>query len=292
MRKGNKQKKKKRWFSTALICVLFATGLLIMFYPKLSNLYTRFELSQELVRYNQELSRKAAMPNTESAELERAEEYNAYLLEKDMQLFANSEEREWARNLLNPLKNGVMGEIVIPRINVDLPIYQGTESQLQQGAGWWIGSSLPIGGESTHSIITAHTGLVKADFFTHLDQLELGDLFMLKVYGREMYYQIDQIKVVLPDELEELKIQPGHDYVTLYTCTPYGVNTHRLLVRGTRMEEISASDRAEFEEKSYIWMMMAAAVCAALIIFLTIRNTRRHAQRDEIDLHDDLPEDE
>ncbi len=292
MRTGNKKKKKKRWLSTALICVLFGTGLLTMFYPKLSDLYTRYQLSQELVRYNQKLSRKAAIPNQETSELENAEEYNAYLLEKDIQLFANSEEREWAKGLLNPLKNGVMGEIIIPRIDVDLPIYHGTESQLQQGAGWWIGSSLPIGGESTHSIITAHTGLVKADFFTHLDELELGDLFMLKVYGRDMYYQIDQIKVVLPDELEELKIKPGYDYVTLYTCTPYGVNTHRLLVRGSRMEEISASDRAEFEEKSYMWLVLAVAVCATLIIFITIRTARRHAQRDEIDLHDDLPEDE
>ena len=131
----------------------------------------------------------------------------------------------------------MMGYIDIPKINVHLPIYQGIEEQaLQAGVGFWPGTSLPTGGPSTHCVLTAHNGLVRAKMFTDLDQLVEGDTFSLSILDRVLTYEVDQILVTEPDEVDALQIVEGQDYVTLYTCTPYGVNTHRLLVRGHRIE--------------------------------------------------------
>ena len=130
----------------------------------------------------------------------------------------------------------MMGYIDIPKISVHLPIYQDTEeSALQAGAGFWLGTSLPTGGPSTHCVLTAHNGLVRAKMFTDLDQLEIGDTFSLTILDRVLTYEVDQILVTEPEDISPLQIVEGEDYVTLYTCTPYGVNTHRLLVRGHRI---------------------------------------------------------
>lgn len=135
-------------------------------------------------------------------------------------------------------KTGMMGYVDIPKLGVHIPIYHGTEERaLQSGAGFWYGTSLPVGGENTHCVLAAHNGLVKAKLFTDLDKLEVGDRFTLDVLNETFTYEVDQILVTLPEETEELYIQNGKDLVTLYTCTPYGVNTHRLLVRGHRVTE-------------------------------------------------------
>ena len=150
---------------------------------------------------------------------------------------ATAEEEAKIEQFLNPLGNGMMGYIDIPKINVHLPIYQGIEEQaLQAGVGFWPGTSLPTGGPSTHCVLTAHNGLVRAKMFTDLDQLVEGDTFSLSILDRVLTYEVDQILVTEPDEVDALQIVEGQDYVTLYTCTPYGVNTHRLLVRGHRIE--------------------------------------------------------
>ena len=134
--------------------------------------------------------------------------------------------------------HGEQGYVDIPKIGVHIPIYHGTEERaLQSGAGFWYGTSLPVGGENTHCVLAAHNGLVKAKLFTDLDKLEVGDRFTLDVLNETFTYEVDQILVTLPEETEELYIQNGKDLVTLYTCTPYGVNTHRLLVRGHRVTE-------------------------------------------------------
>ena len=147
--------------------------------------------------------------------------------------------------------DGVMGFIKIPCIDVSLPIYHGTsEAVLEIGAGHLQGTSLPIGGESTHSVITGHTGLSSAKLFTDLTELEEGDMFFLNVMGEKLAYKIDQITKVLPEEISNLKIENGKDYCTLVTCTPYGVNTHRLLVRGERTDYVEATeDQSNFEVK-------------------------------------------
>lgn len=268
--KKQTQNKGKRPFalSTALFAVLVLIGLGVLFYPTLSDLYTRWQIRQELRRYNQVL---AAGQADYSAFWQAAEAYNQTLPEKADRLLPTEEECEQTYALLNPNGSNVLGYIEIPAIQVALPIYRGTEEkQLQSGAGWWIGSSLPTGGAGTHCIITAHTGLAKAKFFTDLDQLEQGDRFTLTVLDRVMTYEVDQILVTTPEEIEPLQIIPGEDYVTLYTCTPYGINTHRLLVRGRRVEPeaeaVPADAPAQEADAGLPWLVWPAL---ALLVVLT-----------------------
>lgn len=221
--------------ANVFVLLLLLAGIGVLFYPTLSDAYTRWKLGREIGQYNQ----VAEAVKEDYKELwEAAEEYNRYLAEKEFQFLLSEEEKELIPTLLNPRGTGMMGYISIPKIDVRLPIYQGTEEkELQAGAGWWMGSSLPTGGASTHCIITAHTGLVKAKMFTDVDQLVIGDTFTLSILNRELTYEVDQILVTVPEDTSELVIKDGEDYVTLYTCTPYGVNTHRLLVRGKRVTE-------------------------------------------------------
>lgn len=220
--------------STVAIALLALIGLGIMLYPALNDMFSRWMAQQEIAQYNQVAEAEQADYSDLWA---AAEEYNRKLAETGS--FAGSvsaEQQQEVSGLLNPLGTGMMGYIEIPKINVRLPIYQGTEERaLQAGAGFWIGTSLPTGGPSTHCVITAHNGLVRAKMFTDLDQLEEGDTFSLTVLDRVLTYQVDQILTTTPDDLEPLQIVEGQDLVTLYTCTPYGVNTHRLLVRGHRI---------------------------------------------------------
>ena len=162
----------------------------------------------------------------------------------------------------------MMGYIDIPKINVHLPIYQGIEEkELQSGAGYWLGSSLPTGGESTHCVITAHTGLVKAKMFTDIDQLEIGDLFTLFVLNRQLTYEVDQILITEPDDIKDLYIVDGKDYVTLYTCYPYGVNTERLLVRGSRVDNIENQDNS-WLLKYFTWWQILLFIFIVLLLIL------------------------
>ncbi|MGN0371686.1 MAG: class C sortase, partial [Enterocloster sp.] len=227
-------------------------------------------------------------PEDYSKELEEAAEYNEYLSQFDSlsAAAATEEKREDSpyESLLNVGGNGIMAVIKIPSIKVELPIYHGTsEGVLQVAVGHYLGSSLPIGGESTHAILTGHRGLPSAKLFTDLDRLETGDIFYIKVLGDILEYEIDQIETVLPSELDSLSITPGEDYVTLVTCTPYGINSHRMLVRGTRIpydgkyeEEVKMkpvpknTDLPESERGNGFttkqWILFAAAVFAAAIL--------------------------
>ncbi len=229
----NAEKKKRPKIVTILAILLLLVGLGIMLYPTFSDLYYRWTAQQQISQYNH----VAEATQEDYSELwAAAEEYNRQLAQRGSSITVTEEEKAQIEQLLNPLGNGMMGYIDIPKISVHLPIYQDTEeSALQAGAGFWLGTSLPTGGPSTHCVLTAHNGLVRAKMFTDLDQLEIGDTFSLSILDRVLTYEVDQILVTEPEDISPLQIVEGEDYVTLYTCTPYGVNTHRLLVRGHRI---------------------------------------------------------
>ena len=265
--------KKKLSLSTVLIAVLIICGLGLILYPTLSDMYATRQYNKEIEAYNAERTRETAERNAKL--WADAEEYNRDLLKKTEQFSVSSEELTRVEGLLNPLGNGMMGYVNIPKIDVALPVYQGTdEKELQSGAGWWIGSSLPTGGESTHCIITAHTGLSKAKLFTDIDQLEVGDRFSLTILDRTLVYEVDQILVTEPTDFEPLYIVEGKDYATLYTCTPYGVNTHRLLVRGVRVDDApAAAEKTGVNWKLIVGVVLLLAIIAA-VVYIIIRRRK------------------
>lgn len=270
--------KKKKGISTALVVILVLAGLGLILYPTVSDMYATWQYNKEIEAYNATRAQETAARNEKL--WADAEEYNRDLLDKSEQFSVSSDELERVEGLLNPLGNGMMGYVNIPKIDVALPIYQGTdEKELQSGAGWWIGSSLPTGGESTHCIITAHTGLSKAKLFTDLDQLELGDRFTLTILDRTLEYEADQILVVVPTDYEPLYIVEGEDYVTLYTCTPYGVNTHRLLVRGARVDAVQETAA---EAGGTNWLLIGGGIILlaiiACVVYFIIRRRRKAAE--------------
>ncbi|MGM9592754.1 MAG: class C sortase [Candidatus Onthomonas sp.] len=269
--------KRKETVVNLLLLLLLFGGVGLLLYPTVSDLYTKWQLSGTLDEYN----RVVEAEEEDYAQFwEAAEGYNQYLAEKESQFAMGEGEKERIRTLLNPLGNQMMGYIEIPEIDVRLPIYQGTEeTELQSGAGWWVGTSLPTGGASTHCVITAHSGLVKSKMFTDLDQLELGDTFTITVLDRVMTYEVDQILVAEPDDFSAMTIVEGEDLVTLYTCTPYGINTQRLLVRGHRAE----ADETEMAEATGIWSWIPVAtglalLLAAILILFLLRRRRTGAK--------------
>lgn len=226
----------------AVFLVILFAGLAVLLYPTVSNYINERNQSRVISSYDDNLTALSAADYT--AYLDPAQTYNAELAASGISAhdaFSSGEDDTdrtgayWS--LLDLDGTGVMGYIVIDKIDLKLPIYHGTdEAVLAAGVGHLQGSSLPVGGNSTHAVLSAHTGLPSAEYFTDIDQLEPGDTFELHIFGEELTYGVDQILTVLPDELDTLAVVPGEDHVTLVTCTPYGVNTHRLLVRGTRVE--------------------------------------------------------
>ncbi len=242
-----------------IIALLIGAGLLA--YPSFSNLWNVKVQTRAVASYD---AKTAALPRKSYEEiLSRARDYNEALRELgSAAALIHPDRLDGYAEMLDITGTGIMGYITIEKINVKLPIYHGTEPNvLSAGAGHLEGSSLPIGGESSHSVISAHRGLPSARLFTQLSDLEEGDFFTLTVLDENYSYQVDQIEVVLPTEFENLYIEEGKDYCTLMTCTPYGINTHRLLVRGVRTEmPPSVSMKPESS--------LAAAVIPAVIIFL------------------------
>lgn len=214
-------------------CWIIAIGLLL--YPFVSNWLFEKGVEKGLASYEQLLEGRDL-----EKELEAARAYNAKISEYGIFIydaFADetlAEENEYWK-LLKADEEGLMGYLHIPEISLDLPIYHGTsEEVLRKGCGHLEGTSLPVGGTSVHAVLCGHTGMENAELFMNLDELEEGDEFSISVFGEELSYVIDLIEVVLPEELDRLMLVDGADYVTLVTCTPYGINSHRLLVRGTR----------------------------------------------------------
>lgn len=229
----------KKHLSTILFGLIFLIGLGILLYPAVSDYVNEKNASRAIASYDESVD--AMAEEDYSKDLQEARAYNEYLSQfSNLSVAARTEmdrEDNTYYSTLDVTGTGIMGTINIPAIDVKLPVYHGTdEGVLQVAVGHYLGSSLPVGGESTHAILTGHRGLPSAKLFTDLDRLEIGDVFYLKVLGEILEYQIDQIEIVLPSELDSLAITEGEDYVTLVTCTPYGINSHRMLVRGTRVE--------------------------------------------------------
>ncbi len=227
----------KKHLTTIIVIVIFICGLSLFLYPTFSNLYNRYR-NQQLIGDYQELSSDITIEEYNEA-LENAKAYNQY---KD-QPQKLAELGLTYENVLNIAKNGVMGYIEIPKISVSLVIYHSIdENVLQSGIGHVEQTALPIGGESTHCVLAGHTGLPSAKLLTNIDHLKIGDVFYIHVLDEDLEYRIDDISVVEPDEVSRLNVISGKDHVTLVTCTPYGVNSHRLLVRGVRVEEGASTE--------------------------------------------------
>lgn len=205
--------------------LLILAGLCVGGYPIVSNWYCEYQAQKEIQNYQETL--KDQDKEKIAAEWEQAQTYNELL---------NSDQGVSKASYNDMLAvTDAIGYLEIPKLNLYLPIYHGTEeTTLEKGVGHMEGTSLPVGGSSTHCVLSGHTGLPTAKLFTHLDELEEGDLFYIHVLDETLAYQVDQTKIVLPEETDDIQIVPGKDYVTLLTCIPYGVNSHRLLVRGER----------------------------------------------------------
>ena len=225
----------KKHLSTILLVFILLLGVAILLYPTLSDYYNSFHQSRAIASYIEQM--EAVDPMDYQREWERARAYNDALSKKPNRFLLSEGEYSEYENLLNLTGSGIMGYIEVPKIDCTLPIYHGTdEAVLQIAIGHIEGSSLPTGEPGTHAVLSGHRGLPSAKLFTDLDKLELGDLFVIRVLDEVMTYEVDQVLIVLPEEMDALAIDPEQDYCTLVTCTPYGVNTHRLLVRGRRTE--------------------------------------------------------
>ena len=292
--------KKRSIAKILLVLLLFGVALALMLYPYVANYL--FEHRTESVVNTVEQMIQDVDDEEWEAEIEAARQYNEVLASGHVQLtdpFIEEELEEGTDeydSLLCMTDDGVMGFVEIPCIEVSLPIYHGTSEQvLKKGAGHLQGTSLPVGGESTHAVLTGHTGLSNAKLFTDLTALEEGDIFFLNVMGEKLAYEVDQIKVVLPSELDDLSIETGKDYCTLVTCTPYGINSHRLLVRGIRTDYQEAVENPDtFQEKNVEskWMaeyrkaLIISVICFAVCLGILL--CVRHFRRDRSHIVDDF----
>ncbi len=220
---------------TTLIMVLFFfIGLAILLYPSISNFYNQKVQSKAIIDYESILNNIKKEDYTDY--FNKADEYNKKLLSMKRPLLTYKNIKNYNK-ILNLNDHGMMGYLTIDKIKVELPIYHGTSADvLNKAVGHLEGTSLPVGGKGTHSVLSAHRGLPSFKLFTDLDKLEIGDTFVINILDRTITYQVDKITIVKPNQVNDLKIDKDGDYVTLLTCTPYGINTHRLLVRGKRIE--------------------------------------------------------
>ena len=262
---------------TLLIVVVFVAGLSFLLYPTVSNLWNQAHQSRAIATYTEQVEKLDDSSNKEM--LKAARKYNKELLKKADHWKLSKKDKKKYESLLDVSGTGIMGYIEIPKIDCSLPIYHGTdEGALQIAIGHLEGSSLPVGGKSSHCVLSGHRGLPSARLFTDLDQMEEGDTFILNILGHKLAYEVDQIKVVLPEEMSDLEIQEGKDLCTLVTCTPYGINTHRLLVRGHRVKYVETKVQEQKEvakSKTDIRPVIAGAAAGVLVLFIIIFAARR-----------------
>lgn len=273
-----KQKRKESKVNPALFLaslLIFAAGVGIFVYPAVSNRLAERRQAEAIERYEADVT--VLEPEEIEEQKARAREYNQNLAEDELHdPFLQGDQyviSSGYNDVLNYNEDGIMAYVEIPCIDVNLPIYHGTsEEVLQKGAGHLAASSLPIGGEGIHSVISAHRGLPSAKLFTDLDEMEIGDVFYIHVLDETLAYQVDQIETVEPDELNSLRVVKGRDLVTLLTCTPYAVNTHRLLVRGTRIPYEEAREIQEEQEQNALplWLREYFTSIVVGIFFLAL----------------------
>ncbi len=263
----------KKRLPTILILLVFIAGLSLLLYPTVSDWWNSFHQSRAVAAYTENVGN--IDDETYEKLLDDARAYNSTLLGKGVERFILSDTEIMEYNaLLNLSGTGMLGYVEIPVLQTTLPVYHGTsEAVLSSGVGHLEGTSLPVGGESTHCVLSGHRGLPSAKLFTNLDQMVEGDLFMLHILDETLTYEVDQIRIVEPQEIGELAIEEGKDYCTLVTCTPYGINTHRLLVRGHRVDnqEVSTvrvtSDAIQIEP---VLVAPFAALPILLVLFVVL----------------------
>lgn len=270
-------KKKGHDYITVILFLIFIAGMALLLYPTVSDYWNSLHQSKAIASYAEEV---ANMEQDKYDDLwAAADKYNAGLLARDNSYLLSEEQKEEYEELLDVSGLGVMGYIEIPEISCSLPIYHGTdESVLQIAIGHLEWSSIPVGGESTHCVLSGHRGLPSAKLFTNLDKLKEGSLFMIRVLDEIMTYEVDRILIVEPQDTSALKIVEGQDYCTLVTCTPYGINTHRLLVRGHRVENIEEAKTVRVTADAIqIDPLLVAPIVAVpiLLILLILLMTKR-----------------
>lgn len=255
----------------ALLLLILIVGLSLMLYPPISNWWNSMRQSRVMVSYADAISR--IDNDTYKQILEDARSYNKYVSSKGGGgwSFTDAEQAEYD-SLLNVDGTGVMGYIEIQKINCTLPIYHGTsDGVLQIAIGHNEGTSLPVGGESSHCVLSGHRGLPSARLFTDLDQMGVGDTFIINTLDEVLTYEVDQVHIVLPHEISELRIEPGKDLCTLLTCTPYGINSHRLLVRGHRIDTVRQSEiRVTADSIQVDPPLVALFIGAPILLLLTL----------------------
>lgn len=281
---------KKKTITTIIIILFFLVGLSLLLYPFVANQWNNYRQSRLISSYDSIVAQKEAEGGIDyEAEWERAHAYNEALLPSILPdsfavAEASDEPNEEYMACLNIAGDEMMGTVEIPKINIELPIYHTTsEEVLERAAGHLEGSSLPVGGESTHAVISAHRGLPSASLFTDLDQLEEGDHFLLHVLDDTLAYEVDKISVVEPEDTQELAVEEGEDLVTLLTCTPYGVNSHRLLVRGHRVpyepEAIADEQPPLFGTSLHtnylLWVLVGLLITGGFILGLYFYDKKR-----------------
>lgn len=275
----------KKHSGTILLVLIFFVGLAVMLYPTISDYINQRNQTRVVNSYAQQVDGLSDADYT--AYFDAADVFNQKIA-ADSDALYHADRFSTYSTTLDVTGTGIMGYITIPRIGVELPIYHGTsDAVLQVAAGHLEGTSLPVGGESTHAVISAHRGLPSAKLFTNLDQLEVGDTFTITVLDRVLTYEVDQISIVLPTETDNLKVVDGKDYVTLMTCTPYGINSHRLLVRGRRIEtpdklkHIRVTSEAAKIEPIITAPIMALPLLLLLLLWLLFSTRKRKSTRGE-----------
>lgn len=267
----------KKHLVTILLTMAMVAGVLLLLYPTVSDWWNSFHQSQAIASYVETVEQ---MAETDYEKLwADARAYNRELAGNAGRWMMTEEEQELYDSLLDVGGNGIMGYVEIPSLHLSLPFYHGVEdSVLQVAAGHIPGTSLPVGGDSTHCVLSGHRGLPSAKLFTDLDQMKAGDLFTLRVLDETLTYEVEKISIILPEEISALEIQEGEDLCTLMTCTPYGINTHRLLVTGRRTdnpkEEVKVAAEA-VQIDPFVTASVAAVPLLLLLVLLTVMGTRR-----------------
>lgn len=278
----------KKKAGNLVIGIIFLAGLSLLLYPFVANQWNNYRQKQLISGYEQVVSDKEAAEGIDyDAERKKAEDYNEALLPcvlpDSFALAESSGVDPVYMNTLNIAGDEMMGSVEIPKINIKIPIYHTTEENvLNKGAGHLEGSSLPVGGANTHAVISAHRGLPSASLFTDLDQMKVGDHFLLHVLDETLCYEVDKISVVKPEDTSALAVEDGQDLVTLLTCTPYGVNTERLLVRGHRVpyveeevkEEKTVLSGSSLHTNYLLWVFVGLSVTALFVFVLYLKETK------------------
>ena len=280
--------------STIILILIFLVGLSVMLYPTVSDYINQKNQSRAVASYSEEVENLSDVDY--QAYFDAADDYNRRLAETP-DAFYRPDEVSGYTDTLDVSGTGIMGYITIPKIGVELPVYHGTsDGVLQVAAGHLEGSSLPVGGAGTHAVISAHRGLPSAKLFTNLDELEVGDTFTITVLDRVLTYEVDQVSIVLPTETDLLQPVEGKDYVTLMTCTPYGINTHRLLVRGKRIENAEnqkhirvTADALRIEPIIVAPALAVPMLLVMLVVMLAVPHLRKRKNQREENHHEEHP---